>query len=263
MKWISLIPTIFLWLSASQALAACGTMRFAYPDQHRPPYWLGNGAAVADPPGANVEWVREFAASAQCQVEFVRLPVLRLRSSLVGGSADFTTVDITADGQPGIVLPRDAQGKPDTRRAATLNVVAFVRARDGHARGSEPLQLMRGQRVGIMHGSTYANTLQQAGALLDQGAPTVPNNFEKLRLGRIDVFVVALVSEADMDKFVATRFDGEIVRLDKPILKSHIWLASSQRFYDSHRSDVETMWNWLGGEGNRRYNMLLRKYTEH
>jgi hypothetical protein len=66
-----------------------------------------------------------------------------------------------------------------------------------------------------------------------------------------------------MDKFVATRFDGEIVRLDKPILKSHIWLASSQRFYDSHRSDVETMWNWLGGEGNRRYNMLLRKYTEH
>ncbi|WP_342119053.1 substrate-binding periplasmic protein [Pseudoduganella sp. OTU4001] len=263
MKLKLLIPSIFLLLSAGQAAASCGAIRFAYPDQHRPPYWLGNGEAVGTPPGASVEWVREFAASARCTVEFVRLPVPRLRSTLVSGAADFTTVDMTADGQPGIVLPRDASGKPDPKRATTLNVVAFVRAKDGYMRSTDPLQMMRGQRVGVMYGSTYAAMLQQAGAVLDQGAPTVPNNLEKLHLGRTDAFVVSLVSETDLDKFVATRFKGDIIRLDKPILKSHLWLAASQQYYDSHRSEVESMWNWLGGDGNKRYNLLLRKYTEN
>lgn len=263
MKWNPLLSTVFLLLSANQVLADCGAVRFAYPDQHRPPYWLGNGEAVASPPGASVEWVREFAASAHCTVDFVRLPVPRLRSSLVNGAVDFTTVDATADGQPGILIPRDANGKPDTKRAATLNVVAIVRARDGYARSTDPLEMVRGQRIGIMYGSTYAPTLQHAGAILDQGAPTVPSNLEKLRLGRIDAFVVSLVSETDLDTLIATRFKNELMRLEKPILKSHIWVATNQHFYDTHRNEVEAMWNWVGNEGNKRYNLLLRKYTEN
>lgn len=258
-----LIPSILLLLSTSQATAACGAIRFGYPDQHRPPYWMGNGIVVADPPGASVEWVREFAATADCSVDFVRLPVPRLRSSLASGAVDFTTVDITADGQPGILIPRNAAGKPDTKRAATLAVVTFVRAKDGHARNADPLPQLRGQRVGVMYGSSYTNTLQQAGALLDQGAPTVPSNFEKLHLGRIDAFAVAVVSESDLDNFVATRYKGDIVRLEKPILKSFIWLATNQRYYNAHRAEVEAMWNWLGADGNKRYNALLRKYTEN
>lgn len=263
MKWKPLLSAAILLLSASQAMAACGAIRFAYPDQHRPPYWLGNGEAVATPPGASVEWAREFAASAHCSVDFVRLPVLRLRSSLASGAVDFANVDIGAENLPGIVLPRDAHGKLDTRRATTLNVVAFVRAKDGYARSTDPLQMVRGQRVGIMHGSTYAAILQQAGAVLDQGAPTVPNNLEKLHLGRTDAFVVSLIAESDLDNFVASRFKGEIVRLEKPILKSFVWVAASQQYYDAHRAEVEAMWNWLGGDGIKRYNQLLRKYTEN
>lgn len=263
MKWKTLLTAACLSLSASQALAACGAIRFAYPDQHRPPYWLGNGATVANPPGATVELVREFAASANCTVDFIRLPVMRLRSSVMSGAADFTTVDISADGQPGIVLPRDALGKPDTKRAATLFVAAFVRASDGYTRATDPLQMMRGQRVGILHGSSYGPLLEQAGALVDHGALTVPSSFEKLRLGRIDAFVVPLVTASDLDIFVATRFKGEIIRLDKPLVKSFIWFATNQRFYDANRNEVEAMWNWLGGDGSKRFKLLLRKYAEN
>lgn len=263
MKWKTLLTAAVLSLSAGHALAACGAFRFAYPDQHRPPYWLGNGAEVAHPPGATVELVREFAASAGCAVNFVRLPVMRLRSSVASGAADFTTVDISADGQAGLVLPRDALGKPDTKRAATLFVAAFVRARDGYSRSADPMQSLRGQRVGILHGSTYGPMLEQAGAVIDHGAITVPSNFEKLRLGRIDAFVVPLVTATDLDTFVATRFKGEIIRLDKPLVKSFIWFATNQRFYNAHRNEVEAMWNWLGGDGNKRFNQLLRKYAEN
>lgn len=252
-----------LSLAANLAWAACGTIRFAYPDQHRPPYWLGNGEDVPEPAGASVEWIREFAASGGCTLTLVRLPIMRLRSSLISGAVDFAPVDITADGQPGIVIPRDAQGKPDIKRASSLVVVAFVRAKDGYARNLDPMEMVRGKRVGVMYGSSYGLRLQKAGAILDQGAPTVPSNFEKLQLGRIDAFVVPLIAAADMDKYVADRYKGELVRLETPVLKSYNWLATNTAFYHAHQQDVDALWNWLAVSGNKRFNQILRKYIEH
>jgi ABC-type amino acid transport substrate-binding protein len=224
---------------------------------------MGNGPTVPEPAGASVEWIREFAASGGCGLALVRLPVMRLRSSLASGAVDFVPVDISADGQPGIVIPRDAQGKPDTRRATTLVVVAFVRAKDGYAHDLDPMAMVRGKRVGVMYGASYGAPLAKVGAILDQGAPTVPSNFEKLHLGRIDAFVVPLVVETDMDKYVADRYKGELVRLAKPVLKSFNWIATNTAYYQAHRQEVDTLWNWLGTEGNKRFNHVLRKYTEN
>jgi len=248
---------------AGTASAACGTIRFGYPDQHRPPYWMGNGPAVPEPAGASVDFVREFAASGGCALALVRLPMLRLRSSLVSGAVDFVPVDITADGQPGIVIPRDAQGKPDTKRATTLVLTVFVRAKDGYAPDVEPTDLVRGKRVGVMYGSSYAARLEKAGAILDQGAPTVPSNFDKLQLGRIDAFVVPMLVATDMDKYVADHYKGELVRLEKPFFKSFNWIATNTAYYEAHRHDVDALWNWIGTDGNKRLSQLLRKYTEY
>lgn len=263
MKWKAFTAAALLALAANNALAECGTIRFAYPDQHRPPYWLGNGATVPEPPGASVEWIREFAASGGCAIALVRLPVMRLRRSLVSGAVDFVPVDITADGQPGIVIPRDAQGKPDTKRATNLVVSVFVRAKDGVAHDLDPLEAVRGKRIGVMYGATYGGLLEKAGAILDQGASGVPANFDKLMLGRIDAFVVPMIAASDLDKYVADRYKGQLVRLEKPVLKSYIWIATNQAYYEAHRHEVDTIWNWMGTEGNKRFNLLLRKYTEN
>lgn len=250
-------------LAAGNVLADCGTIRIAYPDQHRPPYWMGNGATVPNPPGAAVEFMRELAASGGCTLELVRLPMMRLRSSLVSGAVDMAPVDITADGQPGIVMPRDAQGRPDARRATTLALVIFVRVKDGFPHDADPAELVRGKRVGVMYGSSYAQRLERAGAILDMGAPTIPSNFDKLQLGRIDAAVVPLLVASDMDKYVAEHYKGELVRLEKPYFKSFNWIATNPAFYEAHRRDVDSLWNWIGTDGNRRFNQILRKYTEY
>ncbi|WP_028100489.1 substrate-binding periplasmic protein [Pseudoduganella violaceinigra] len=250
-----------LALAANSAFGSCGTIRFAYPDQHRPPYWMGNGPTVPEPAGASVEWVRELAASNGCTLELVRLPMMRLRSSLISGAVDFAPVDITADGQPGIVMPRDTHGKPDAKRATTLLLMAFVRAKDGYAHDLDPVDMVRGKRVGIMYGSSYAARLEKAGAMIDQGATTVPSNFDKLQLGRIDAFVVPMIAATDLDKFLSEHYKGELARLDKPFFKSHNWLATNPAYYEAHRREVDTIWNWLGTDGNRRFNEILRKYT--
>lgn len=114
-----------------------------------------------------------------------------------------------------------------------------------------------------MYGATYSGLLEKAGAILDQGASTVPSNFDKLMLGRIDAFIVPMIAASDLDKYVADHYPGQLVRLDKPVLKSYLWVATNPAYYEAHRHEVDSAWNWIGTDGNKQLNLLLRKYTEH
>ena len=254
------VSALLLALTA-QAHSACAPVRFAYPDQDRPPYWLGNGSSVPEPPGASVELVMEFTASVGCPVSLLRLPVMRLRTALQAGVADFVPADEAMQGMPGVALPLDASGQPDVKRAVPLVLVAFVRASDKIAPDTDPAAYFRGHTVGTTMGASYAVRMQQMGINIDSGANGVTANFEKLRLKRIDGFVVSLISASDMDKFVAEHYRGEIVRLDKPLVRTNIWIAASKTYYDTHTAQVEAMWNWLGTAGNKRFTVLLKKYS--
>jgi hypothetical protein len=257
-----LAVSALLFAASVQAHGACAPVRFAYPDQNRPPYWLGNGSEVADPPGASVELIREFTGSVGCPVALLRLPVMRLRAALQAGVADFTPADESLHGTPGVVFPLDANGELDARRAVPLVMVAFVRAADNIDPAADPAMHFRGRTVGTTLGASYAVRMKQLGINIDSGGTGVVSNLEKLRLKRIDGFVVSLIAEADMDRFVADRYRGQIVRLEKPLIRTNIWLATSKAYYDSHTAQVEAMWNWLGSNGNKRFNALLKKYTD-
>jgi hypothetical protein len=257
-----LAASALLLAVAMQAHGACAPVRFAYPDQDRPPYWLGNGSEVANPPGASVELVREFTGSAGCPVALLRLPVIRLRTALQAGVADFTPADESAFGAPGVVFPLDANGQADVKRSVPLVMVAFVRAADKIDPATDPAAYFRDRTVGTTLGASYAVRMKQWGINIDSGGPGVISNLEKLRLKRIDGFVVSLIAEGDMDRFVAERYRGQIVRLEKPLIRTNIWLAASKTYYDSHTAQVEAMWNWLGSTGNKRFNALLKKYSD-
>ncbi|MES2128178.1 MAG: transporter substrate-binding domain-containing protein [Pseudomonadota bacterium] len=250
-----------LALFATQAGAACTPIRIGYVNQDRPPYWLGDGYDIPTPPGASVELIADFAISAGCQISLVRLPVMRVRSSLENGSIDFAPVEDRPDNPPGIVFPKDRQGKLDYERAVRIVVVTFVRASDKLPADTDPMTYLKGHSVGTTHGAAYAASLRKLGMNVDDGAVDVARNLEKLKLGRIDALAVSLILPNDMDNFVAARFGKDIVRLEKPISTAYIWLATNQDYYDQHRDQVEAAWNWLGGPGRQRFATLLKKYT--
>ncbi len=47
------------------------------------------------------------------------------------------------------------------------------------------------------------------------------------------------------------------------MLKSYLWVATNPAYYEAHRHEVDSAWNWIGTDGNKQLNLLLRKYTEH
>ncbi len=256
------LPLLFAAACSAYAHAACTPIQIAYLDQDRPPYWLGRGTEVPEPPGAGVELVRRFTASVGCAAALKRLPVLRLRPALQAGEVDFAPMDASGDSLPGVVFPRDRANRLDTERAVSSMVVVFVRAADNPPRDLHPARYLQGKLVGVTLGSPYIPRLEQSGLTLDSGATNVARNLYKLRMRRIDAFAVSVVNAADMDNYVADNFGGELVRLQQPLYSDHIWLACSQSYYDAHRTQVEAMWNWLGGSGRKEFSTLLDKYTD-
>jgi hypothetical protein len=249
-------------LVSAQATAGCTPIQIGYLDQHRPPYWLGAGTTVPAVPGASVELIRQFTASVGCPVTLVRMPALRIKPATAAGKIDFAPMGPTAIDTPGIVFPRDSNGRLDVARSLPLVVVVFVRASDGLSRDVQPLQYFKGRTLGTNIGSPYAEKMRRSGFGVDSGAVNVASNFEKLKLGRFDGFAVSMISPADMDSFVAKKYGGEIVRLPTPLFSENIWLAASEDYYKRNPRRVEAMWDWLGLTGKKEFSKLLAKYYD-
>lgn len=261
MKFPTALAALAIALHPGHASAACEPIRIGYPDQHRPPYWLGAGTDIPERPGAAAELVRQFAASAGCGAILKRLPSLRIAPALASGEIDFAPMDSSAPDAAHIVFPRDRNNQLDASRAIPLYIVVYVRSDDRLAREAEPLKYFQGRLVGITLGSGYRHRMQQAGIRVDSGAVDIARNLEKLKLQRIDGFAVAVTSPGDMDAYISEKYQGRIARISQPLFSDHLWLAASEHYYQSHRGQVDTMWNWLGVSGRKAIAALLALYS--
>ena len=248
---------------APSAAAPCIPVRVGYMDQHRPPYWLGEGSEVPDPPGAAVDLMRDavLGAGFGCAPVWVRLPIARLRVALAAGDIDMSPLGELPAYPPEIALPRDKAGNVDLDRAMHNELIVLVRAADKPPPGTQPMQYFKGKLLGVAQGQSYAARLREAGLTIDDGARDLERNIEKLRLGRVDGVVVAAVSPAHL-KATLARYKGAVVQLPQPLINTRVWLAFNDSYYRAHREHVEALWTWL--DLNRgRLGYVMRKYRKN
>lgn len=260
MKIARVLAPIVLILAAAEAAAACAPLRFGYPDQHRPPYYMGSGSTEPDPPGASIELVREIAASAGCPVQMLRMPPLRTRVNLELGQIDATPLEASELHIQAYALPLDRQGKLDHEKTLRNYTVVYVRAADLKAAAADPEAWLQTHTLGLVKGSPNAPLIRSKGVLVDDGAVDYLRNLEKLKRRRIDAFALTVIELDDIDSLVSTHFGSELVRLEKPIRTSHIYLAVSKAYYAANKDHVETMWNWIGAHAQARLSQLSKRY---
>ncbi len=260
MRIVKVLIPLALALAASQAIGACTPMRLGYVDQHRPPYYMGAGSVEPAHPGASVELMRAIAASAGCDVVTVRLPLLRLRAALEAGSIDAMPIDASeADGDK-FALPKNKAGKLDRDKALRFNAIVFVRASDMLAKDIDPADYFKTRVLGVNYGAALGTQLRSLGYQVDDGALESSRNIEKMLHKRIDGYALSLVSAGDIDRVVASGFGERVIRMDKPLLVNHIWLALSKGYFEKNPRQAEIMWNWVGTQGHARFAELVKKY---
>lgn len=260
---------LLILLAAAMVIASaasadnCIPIRVGYMDQNRPPYWLGDGDKVPDPPGAAVDLIRDAVQGSgfgSCMPIWVRLPAARIKIALAAGDIDLAPLGEMSFYPAEIAIPRDKAGNIDLNRALHNQVLVLVRARDKLPANINPMQYFKGKTLGIPMGNSYLPRLREAGLTLDDGARDLDRNIEKLRLGRIDGVVVAAVAPAHL-KQTLDKYKGEIIQLPQPLLNTRLWLAFNDSFYHAHPLQAETLWTWL--DTNRgRLGYVMQRYRK-
>ncbi|MFS2134736.1 hypothetical protein [Duganella sp. Dugasp56] len=246
----------------SQAAGNCIPLRFGYMDQDRPPYWMGDGDKVPEPPGAAVDLVRDavMGSGFNCLPTLVRLPVARLKVALEAGDIDMSTLGEQPSYPPEIALPRDKDGNVDRNRALHNTVVVLVRARDKLPASTNPMEYFRGKPLGATQGNAYTARLRESGLTIDDGARDLDRNIEKLKLGRVDGVLASLVKPEHLTATLK-RYKGAIVQLPQPLINTRLWLAFNAGYYRAHHDQVEALWTWL--DTNRgRLGYVMQKYRK-
>jgi ABC-type amino acid transport substrate-binding protein len=260
MRTVKVISALAMALAASHALGKCGTIRLGYIDQHRPPYYLGSGSVEPPKPGASIELIREIAAKAGCEVVTVRLPLPRMRAALASGSIDAMPLDASDDDAAHFALPKTKDGRLDRSKALRFNTVVFVRASDKLPMDTNPAFYFKTHTLGVNHGASMAAQLRSIGYRVDDGALDAARNLEKLMRKRVDGYGVSLVSVSDMDRVIAAGYGNRVVRIEKPLRVTNIWLAFSKDYYQKYPKQAEVMWSWSGTYGPARFAELVKKY---
>lgn len=232
--------------AVSRVQAACIPLRFGYIDQHRPPYYMGEGQAVPEQPGATVDLIRDAVQSSGfgCLPQLVRLPPARIRLALMNGDIDLATLGEMEAYPPEIALPRDKNGQIDVSRALHNKLMVLVRAKDKIPAATMPMAYFKGKVLGAAQGNGYAARLREQGLTIDDGARDIERNVEKLKLHRIDGVIIGTVKAGHVEAMLK-RYHGEIVQLPQPLVDTKLWLAFNQNFYQAHREQAEALWTWL------------------
>ncbi|MET0322846.1 MAG: hypothetical protein ABW069_19160 [Duganella sp.] len=249
-------------LPPAMAADACVPLRVGYLDQHRPPYWIGEGATVPEPPGAGVDLMHDavVASGFGCEPAWVRLPAARLRLALANGDIDMSPLGEMATYPAGIALPRDKAGNIDLDRAMHNTLIVLVRAGDKLPPATQPMVYFKGKVLGAPQGLSTTPRLREAGLTIDDGGRDLERNIEKLRLGRVDGVIVSAVSPEHL-KSTLERYRGAIVQLPQPLINTRVWLAFNDSYYRAHRSQVEALWTWL--DVNRgRLGYVMQRYRK-
>jgi hypothetical protein len=253
--------TVALLLIAAQASAGDCLVRIGYPDRERYPYYVGNGSEPTNPPGVGVELLSRSVLHAGCKVALVRLPPARLKLALASGAIDLTPYDFIDGEILRAALPLAADGKPDRKRALRTMGVVYVRKADVAAAGANPRAYFKQHRLAALQGAALAAQLRAEGMNLDDGASDTMSNFEKVMLKRADGVAITVVNEKVTDGVIAGRYGGAMVRIETPIKTSYTWFATNKAFYESHRQQVESIWNWSGTQAPAQHDELLKKYA--
>lgn len=229
--------------SAHASVECPALIRVAYAESELPPYILGIGEELRDPPGLFVVWTRAALAKMGCTSALLerRLPYNRIISGMQSGDLD---VRVSAGYRP--VMAQIAhfptsKGKPDPRLAiAEGNTSLYV------VKGSKALKwdgvTLQAQRqpvvVGTVLGHFSEMVLRDKQWRIDS-APNWDSNVQKLLQGRVS----AIAGTASVIDAMPERSKLQV--LEPPVAYDYFFAPVANAFYDRYPEFTQHFWYQL------------------
>lgn len=218
-------------------------IRVAYPDAANPPFILGAGEAMAEPPGLLVSWMRQALKALGCEgaAELVRLPRRRVSASLAAGQIDL--IAGVADVGPladAVVLPPAPRRPEQDLSLGVIDYSLYAKRGAVPAWDGQRLVLAPGQKVGVAQ-ATHAEELVRERGWPVEPAPNHESALHKLAAGRSDLMLSHAVF---VDERLRTeRQLGEsLVKLEPPVERRRLFFGADPGFHARETGFVQRLW---------------------
>lgn len=232
-------------------------VRLGYSDVENYPYQTGDGNAIGEPPGVALELIRAAAQELGVDVEFVRMPAVRLfvtmQSNDIDGAFIFSYKEDRL--QYGGYPMRD--GKPDRARRITSMNYSFYKAVSSTVVWNGSQLLNSTMPVGVNTGFSIIEDLKKMGVAIDDGTKATGQNVSKLQRGRISVYATL---EDSADAYLRRYGIGDVVKLFPPIVARDYYLMFSKRFIEQRGELAERLWTRIGALRDKRTHDIMEKY---
>lgn len=248
---------VLLPLFVCPGVWACN-LNIAYSDVGTPPYFLGNGLDIPEPPGIAIELVQHAASAVNCTVKWERLPNRRVQRDMELGRVDAMLMFSYNEERAAYAVYPMKDGKPDSRyRLAELRYYIYVP--DSSTLGWNGKQFDPSPKaVGVNSGYSVVGDLHKLGLPVEE-ARSSEQNFQKLRMGRIDAFVM---QDGPADLLIETANIQGVHKLPIPFSSKDYFLPFSKAFYNSAPDLVERLWDQLNKAYRNHMKELTRKYGD-
>lgn len=260
-SWQRIVRLMLALLLGSAGASCLGAekIKLGYSDVENFPYQSGNGVAMGEPPGIAIELIRIAAQELGLEVEFVRLPAVRLfvamQSNEIQGSFLFSYKEDRL--QYGSYPMRD--GKPDrSRRMTTINY-SFYKLHDSPLKWNGTELSNRSMPVGINSGFSIGDDLKKLGIPIDDGTKATAQNVSKLQHGRISAYATL---EDSADAYLERYQITGVTKLSPPITSRDYYLMFSKRFIEQNTALAELIWTRIGAMRDKRTAELAGKYLQ-
>ncbi|MGQ5524487.1 substrate-binding periplasmic protein [Chitinimonas sp. PSY-7] len=247
---IALLPSA--WAEPHQIV------NLAFVDVDSAPFLMGRGDKVADPPGLAVELVQQAVTAAGYRLQLQRLPQLRMLKELEHGQIDGAFI-FSYTGERAQLYAYPMNGShPDSSQRVTHISYALYRLKGGSA--SWDGQKFDGITlpVGVNTGWVMSTTLRDKGLTVDDGGKGYPENFTKLKLGRISAYATL---EPSADSYLKNAgLTDQFEKVGPPLQGKDYFLLFSKRFVTDNPEAARNIWQAVARVREKHEAALLRKY---
>lgn len=245
---------------AGQAADAAEQVRLGYSDVENFPNQMGDGLAMADPPGVAIELIREAARDVGVEVEFVRMPAIRLLVATQSGELDGSFIFSFREERLQHAAYPFRDGRLDRSvRITTINYSFYKRADSAASWDGKVLLRAAPEPVGINYTFSVGDDLKKLGLPVDDSARSTTQNIGKLRLGRISAYATL---ENSADSYLRRHHIADVVKLQPPITSRDYYLIFNRKFAGARAATATRLWARIGELRDKRTAALLEKYLD-
>lgn len=249
---------VILFNSVGSYASTIKTIKLAYSDIESFPFQMGDGNAVAKPPGLSIEVIEQAAHLLNIEIQYVRLPGKRLlhhiRANQVDGGFIFSYSQERAKYAS---YPTKNQQVDSTLHIATLDYFFYKLKEQTLEWDGTRLKDKQDRPVGAHRGFSIINKLKE-NEVETLEVQTTEKLFEMLKKKRLAA--VAIQSNI-ADSYINEKKIANIERIVPPISTKYYYLIFSHQFTRDNPKLASDIWQTIGNIRDEVIENSIEKYS--